>query len=126
MGRPDAGTPVAAVVPASAAPGRPGAPFLAGFGAPGPGQFRQAISLDMLTVGEAYRPDPLLGQVLVNLVEPVAHKLFLTVGDPALVGLARVRHAGVIDAVTAGRAAPAGPGSPPLPPPPPHHLTHPL
>src|SRR5260370_42690854 len=80
-------------------------PFLARFDAPGGGQLLEAISLDMLAVGQAYRPDSLLGQVLVDLVEPVAHELLLIVGDPAPVGLARVRRAGVIETVPAGRAA---------------------
>jgi hypothetical protein len=48
--------------------------------------------------------------VLVDLFEPVADKLFLAVGDPALVGFARMGRAGVIDAITASRAARRGPG----------------
>jgi len=35
----------------------------------------------------AYRPDSLVGELLVDVVEPVSHELFLIVGDPALWGL---------------------------------------
>ena len=61
----------------------------------------QAVTVDMVRVGEVYRPDALPGQPLVDLVEVVADQLLLGVGDLALVRFASVLEGGVVDAIPA-------------------------
>jgi hypothetical protein len=70
------------------------ATFPVGPRTPRPDQLHRAISPDVLVAGQAYRRYSLLGRALVNVVEPLAHELFLTIGDPALCALpARARPA---------------------------------
>ena len=66
-----------------------------------PGGLVQAVTLDMVRVGQADRPDSLSREPPVDLVEVVADQLLLGVGDLALVRLAGVLEGGVIQAVPA-------------------------
>ncbi len=82
-----------------------------------PGELLQAITLDVIRVGQADRPHPLSRQPLVDLVEMITDQPFFGVGGLALVWLAGVFQGRVVKAVTAHgavrrrpRAAPGRPG----------------
>jgi len=66
-----------------------------------PGKPLQAVTLDMVRVGQADRPEPLRGEPCVDLVEVVSHQLLLGIGRLALVGLAGVLQRGVVETITA-------------------------
>src|ERR1700761_9207009 len=70
------------------------------------GQVGQAIALDVVGVGQADRAQPLADQPVVDLVEVLLDQLPLGVGDLALVWLARVLQARVVDLAGGGAATP--------------------